>query len=80
LNELLSQALYKAERVIARPQRGKPQPKTNWPQRNTRITKNKECKLLSLCGNNVFENAKLFRIALQWARGWRKDQRAALTR
>ena len=56
-------------------QRGRPQPKTKWPQRNTRIAKRINNISSCLCvpcfrGNNFVKNAKLFRIAL---RGRKED-------
>ncbi len=58
----------------AKAQRGKPQPKTNWPQRNTRITKRINnvssylCVPCVLLWQNLVKKAKLFRIALQISR------------
>jgi len=60
--------LVTCKRKNARVQRGKPQPKTNWPQRNTRITKKQRMSapvfgFLFFRGKSLVKNAELFRIA-----------------
>jgi hypothetical protein len=51
--------LRDAEAEGTQPQRGKPQSKANWPQRNARLTKDEEYKFLSMCSLRSFAAKKL---------------------